>query len=191
MSIYGWQRYLGIEKDFLEAQFYVSFDISSAYSEFFTREVILLGVEIEAAFKELCSRTTGTVPGNMGQYKDVILSNYPGIVDIYVKNKQTNIIEKPFENWDNGRLTWWDAYTNVKHNLIDQNATLQVALSMLKAYELLLFCVAAKQGDFSIDYLSTPKLFIPDFDPGLSIMADMRTQLNYSGNQILSRLRRN
>ena len=67
--IYGLQRYLGIERDFLKAQFYVSFDNKTAFSEFFSREVVLLGSEIEAAFKELCFLIDGRKPGNMGEYK--------------------------------------------------------------------------------------------------------------------------
>lgn len=79
MKIYGWQRYLGIENDFLEALFYVSFDIKDAYSEFFSREIILLGSEIEASFKKLCESINGATPGNIGEYKAIILEAYPGI----------------------------------------------------------------------------------------------------------------
>jgi len=81
--MYGWQRYLSIEQEFAAARYYVSFSVGNAYSEFFTREVILLGVEIEAAFKELCRRINNSTPGNMGDYKSIILGTYPRIVDIY------------------------------------------------------------------------------------------------------------
>lgn len=187
--MYGLQRYIGIEQEFTIAQQYVDLSIEDAFSEFFTREVILLGVEIEAAFKELCYRLNGSTPGNMADYKSTILSAYPNIINIYVRNKRTGIIDYPFRGWDSGPLPWWSVYVQVKHNLIDRAATAGVALSMLRAYELLLFCVEATNGDFSFGYLDAPRLFIPEFEPGMSLENDMSFRLRYSGNEIQRRLK--
>lgn len=187
--MYGLQRYLGIEQEFITAQQYVDLSLETAFSEFFTREVIILGVEIEAAFKELCRRINGSTPGNMADYKSTILSTYPNIVNVYVKNKRTGTIEYPFREWDIGPLPWWSVYTQVKHNLIDRAATAGIALSMLRAYELLLFCVEATNGDFSFGYMDTPKLFIPEFEPGMTLENDMTFMLRYSGFEIQQRLK--
>ena len=193
MSIYGWQRYLSIEQDFIEAQYYVSFDIKDVYSEFLSREVILLGSEIESAFKELCKRINGSMPGNIGQYKQTILSFYPGIINVGVINKQTNEVQIPFKDWDNGALSWWDIYSNTKHALVDKTATLQVALIMLQALELLFFCITEKSASsyFSLDYLETPKLFKPAFQSGFALMGDMNQVYTYNKEEIEKILRGN
>ena len=193
MSVYGWQRYLSIEQDFIKAQYYVSFDIKDAYSEFFSREVILLGSEIESAFKELCKRIDGSTPGNIGQYKQTILSFYPGIINVGVINKQTNEIQFPFKDWDSSTLSWWEIYSNTKHALVDKTATLQVALIMLQALELLFFCITTKSASSSIflDYLETPRLFKPAFQPGFAIMGDMNQVYTYSKQEIEEILRGN
>lgn len=189
MKMYGWQRYLGIEKDFLDAQFYISFDIKDAYSEFFSREVILLGSEIEASFKTLCEMIKGPTPGNIKEYKTIILGEYPGIENIKIKNKQTDGYEKPFKEWGKEGLTWWDVYTRTKHNLVDTDATLGTALTMLQAYELLLYCISATMGNFEMDYLESPRLFIPEFDPGFRLTVGMRGILRYDAEAIRSILR--
>lgn len=188
-DMYGLQRYLGIEQEFITAQQYVDLSIESAFSEFFTREVILLGVEIEAAFKELCSRINGSTAGNMADYKSIILGEYTNLANIYVRNKRTGAIYYPFQGWDIGPLPWWSVYVQVKHNLIDRAATVGVALSMLRAYELLLFCVEATNGNISVGYMDMPKLFIPEFEPGMTLENDMSFTLKYSGNEIRQRLK--
>lgn len=157
--MYGLQRYLGLEKEFIEASYYVSLDQEDVYSEFFTREVILLGTEIEATFKELCNRINGSTPGNMSQYKEIILARFPNIVRISVCEKQSKKTTLPFENWDNSQLDWWNVYTGIKHNLVDAQATLGVALKMLQAYLILIFCVTAMKEDVYFDIFETPKLY--------------------------------
>ena len=193
MSIYGWQRYLSIEQDFIKAQYYVSFDIKNAYSEFFSREVILIGSEIENAFKELCKHIGGSGPGNISQYKQIILGYYPGIVNVGIINKQTFEIQKPFNGWDEGSLSWWDKYVGTKHALVDQNATIQVALTMLQALELLFFCITTKTTSsfFTLDYLDTPKLFRPVFQPGFAVMGDMNQVYTYNKQEIENILKNN
>lgn len=189
MELYGLYRYLGIEEDFIRAQYYISFDNRDAYSEFFTREVILLGTEIEAAFKELCVRIKGKVPGNIRQYKEVVLLEYPNIVNIGIKDIKTNMIEKPFSGWDNGSLPWWDKFINVKHNLVDKEATIHVAVTMLQAYLLLLFCISATSGNITMEYRNVPKLYSPLFNPSFHFTASMKAEYSYAQDEIIRKLK--
>jgi hypothetical protein len=190
MEIFGWQRYLSIENDFLNAQYYVSFDVQNAFSEFFTREVILLGAEIEAALKVLCKEIKpDETAGNMGEYKETILNAYPGIVNMVIRNRKTNVITKPFEGWDCGHLHWWDIYTHVKHGLVDCEATVKVATDMLQAYEVLLWSISAVRGSVGISFIEMPKLYAPLFASGLSVMGEAWFYLNYDRKSILEVLK--
>ena len=95
-------------------------------------------------------------------------------------------MQKPFAGWGTGSLAWWDKYSFTKHALVDKNATLQVALTMLQALELLYFCIATKAAtsSFTIDYLDAPKLFSPCFQPGFAIMGNMDQVYTYSKQSI-------
>lgn len=166
--MYGWKRYLSIENDFIKAQEYVSFDISNAYSEFFSKAVILLGSEIEAAFKKLCNEINGSTPGNIGEYKDIILTELPnlGALKSIMREDQTREYY-PFKDWNQGPLPWWDVFVDTKHNLVDKSATLDVAMNMLSAFQLLLILVDAYShitGKCCLAYtqLEIPRLLILD-----------------------------
>lgn len=147
--MYGWQRYLSIEAEFTGVRQYVPYNLmKTAYSEFFTRQVILLGSEIEAAMKQVCKNVAPDEErGNIGFIKGIILKNFPKIVSWSCKIKVEEIIITPFENWDRVNLDWWDVYTNEKHNLVDKAATYEIALKMLAAYELSLLLVEATDPD--------------------------------------------
>lgn len=187
--MYGLQRYIGIEKEFLEAQFYVSLDQNSVYSEFFTRQIILLGSEIESALKELCKKINGSTPGNMSDYKSIILAHLPNITEINVCNKQNGMRCFPFKCWNEGKLQWWSVYTELKHNIVDEKANLGIALEMLQAYLLLLFCINAMDGNIYIDYIHYPKLYEVDFTiRGSAIIPSMDYVIVYDRNDILNSL---
>lgn len=190
--IYGLQRYLSIEHDFINAEYYVDPQIRNVYSEFYTREVILLGAEIEAALKQLCRYIDNSEPKDMKDYNRIIIKEYPGIVNIATQNIQTNLVECPFMNWDKERLSWWHVYTTVKHNAVDKSATAGVSLTMLQAYEILVFCNAAVQGDFVIDYLDSPKRYhIPQFISGGMLIQDSTFVRYYSRERIINQLKDN
>jgi len=140
--MYGWHRYLSIEHEFKKAEQYIPYELEDAYSEFFTRQVILLGAEIEASLKTLCKEIEPNQKhGNIGQIKEIILKHYPGIVDWACTVKGTGKIVTPFQDWDVNGLDWWGVYTDIKHNLVDRAATYRIALKMLGAYEQLLILV--------------------------------------------------
>lgn len=180
--MYGWERYLYIEQEFLNARQYISFEIKGAYSDFFARCIILLGAEVEAAMKQLCAELDSSNAGNISDYKKAILSHFPNIVNFKVRLLCTDEEIAPFHGWDNGQLSLWNTYTDVKHSLsIKQDATLKNALDILAAYQILIFVIQAqkniKTGNFNkgttateayaFSLINQPKLLIPmnvDFD---------------------------
>ncbi len=176
--INGWQRYLSIEEDFLKARYYVSFDIDNVYSDFFSKSVIILGAEIEAAFKDLCRAISGKAPDSIEKYKNVILESFPNIDVLKSTLREDNQREYyPFKGWKNKRLSWWDVYSKIKHSSVDTKATLETAVTMLSAYQLLLFLVATytcevDSNEYIIAYtqLDLPRLLIPDVPLGIAIV---------------------
>ncbi len=52
----------------------------------------------------------------MSKYKETILGKYPKIIEATVSIKRLGRSIKPFENWGEGKLSWWDAYQKVKHS---------------------------------------------------------------------------
>jgi len=166
----GWDRYLGIEKEFIEASYYMSLDNDNAYSEFLTKETILMGSLIEAAIKKLCANLGEVNTGNMGQYKTTILQGAPGIRRFGSKLIRSGRVITPFKDLEtHKKIKWWDVFMNTKHSLVDENASCRNALEMLSAYQLLL--VIAEIFDASNDdkdkivaytYFNSPQLLVPD-----------------------------
>ena len=200
--MYGWTRYLYIEQEFLAVKQYLPYEFEDVYSEFFTRAVILLGAEIEGTFKVLCKNVETPDAGNMEQYKNTILTNYPGIVNWKCLVRENEKKITPFEGWNLGKLDWWDVYTGVKHNLVDKCATYKIALKMLGAYELLIFIIAATDSQnikntdsdgcvkpikaYSI--LDSPKVLVVDMDLGIGDDEADVTNLSFYPNDVLEHI---
>ena len=183
---YGWEKYLLIENDFLKAKQFADFTEKNfeTTSLFFTNQVILLGAEIESAFKKIC-QSNNVDGGNIKQYKEEILKMFPKIMKYTCYIPYTNYLIAPFLDWvvENNKLKWWTIYTEVKHSVVDERATMFIALEMLSALQLLLLLIEAKSssvpdanGNYSIFLFSNeiPKLLIPNFktktiigDPGV------------------------
>ncbi|MBR5339095.1 MAG: hypothetical protein IK150_03330 [Lachnospiraceae bacterium] len=178
-----WNYYLSLENDLSNTSRYIEpSGQENVYSYEFTKLIILACTEIETIFKILCAEKSGKNCGNIGEYKDVILSNFPKIVDaeVYVSRWSQMII--PFSGWDSGKLGWWDAYVAIKHNR-DSNfqlATYKNAVYSLSALYLLILYLAKvfetrvsdARGtyiisDYSYKYLvCSPTKPLPDFDAG-------------------------
>lgn len=182
----GWKRYLSIEEDFLRARYYVAFDVENAHSDFLSKSVILLGAEIEASFKKLCNLIDNTeTPGNICQYKGILLKELPNIgkfKSILREDTERNYL--PFKGWDKSSLFWWDVYNNIKHSSDDKTATMEVAMTMLSAYQLLIILIAAyeeREFDDRIAYtqLDIPRLLIPDVAMGMCQQDDDEGLLSF------------
>ena len=172
---FGWENYLLIEEEFLKAKQFVDIkeDNFEVTSLFFSNKIVLLGAEIEAAFKKICS-FDGINGGNMSQYKEETLKFFPKIADYKCNLSFTEYQVIPFDDWkaENGKLDWWDVYTNIKHSTVDGAATMKMAICMLSALQILLILIEAKSSSVAdangfksavLFQNETPKMFEPCF----------------------------
>lgn len=177
-----WYYFLSIEKDLNETSRYIEPNgQENAYSFEFCKIIVLSCTEIENAFKQLCSCINPSkLCGNIGEYKGNILERYPKIVDALVIVPRWNAKNiYPFREWQNGKLSWWDAYTALKHHrvLSFKQATYKNAVYALAGlYILILYlykmnsydCKADESAYFESDYYPVPRYSncpseLPDF----------------------------
>ena len=139
----SWQYFLSIEKDLDETTRYIEpVGQSNTYSFEFYKIITLGCSEIEAAFKMICKVIdVNSTCGNMGEYKKMILTQYPKIcaAEVRVPRWGGKTI-RPFENWDKDRLKWWDSHQDVKHSRFEsiQSATYDNAVYTLAGLYILL-----------------------------------------------------
>lgn len=113
-----WNYYLSLESDLANTSRYIEpLCQENVHSFEFAKLLILACTEIESVFKAICSNIEESqTAGNIGQYKEAILGKYPKITEVVVSVARIGRSIKPFEEWSGGRLSWWDAYQNVKHS---------------------------------------------------------------------------
>lgn len=144
MKKYNWDKYLVIEKEFIEAKKYVDFIDANfnTVSIFFHNEITLLGSEFETACKYMAQKTKKDIPGSIREYKTLLFDLFPDVIKYRVSFLGSNISINPLGEWSeegkNGK--WWDVYTDIKHgtNPKDSKPTLEIALKMLGIYYLIL-----------------------------------------------------
>ena len=79
-----------------------------------------ISIEFESTCKTLIKiKEEEAKVGNIGDIKNYILKYFPKICNSQVNIRRTNEFIKPLEDWESSRLKWWDAYTNLKHNRIN------------------------------------------------------------------------
>lgn len=173
---YGWEQYLAIESDFVIAKKYLSFDRQlnlDADSAFLHNEIVLLGSKVEVAMKELIKIVSdGRVSvGSMLEYKTLLLVMVPDIESYYVSLTGTDMPPlRPFENWSNKKLSWWSAYSEIKHGSTSRVPKLVHGLMLLAALAILLHLIhiineKKRNGSFAeYDLSELPKLFTLGFE---------------------------
>ena len=83
-------------------------------------------------------------------------------------------------------MDWWNVYREIKHNLVDSKATLGVAITMLQAYLILLFCITAMKEDVIFDIVDSPKLFEVGFQAkGAALSSSMQMLTIYNKDSVL------
>ena len=110
-----WEYYLIIDRDMKIAMRYIDpRNQKDVFSFEFAKNIVLACTECESIFKKICELKTGKEKGNIGEYKKIILKEYPNIttVDVFANGMRIT----PFSGWEEGVLDWWNSYTSIKHN---------------------------------------------------------------------------
>ena len=180
-----WNYYLSLEKDLDNTSRSIEpKGQENVFSFEFAKLLVLSCTELESVLKLLCYECSGENKGNFGEYKETVLTNYPKIVFAEVNIARWGETIRPFEGWDKGRLSWWDAYGNVKHNREDNftEATYKNAVFALSALYISIFYLSNISGVSFSDYASTyiqsnyssqglavaPNKKLPDLDPSFT-----------------------
>ena len=112
-----WNYYLSIEKDLDNTSRYIEpKGQENVFSFEFAKLLVLSCTELESVLKLLCYECSGEDRGSIGEYKETVLTYYPKIIFAEVNIARWGKTIRPFEGWDKGKLSWWNAYGNVKHN---------------------------------------------------------------------------
>lgn len=131
-----WRMFLVLEKELVEALDYVELNTNNyaTTSIMFSKLLLSIGAEIDNVFRE-CSGLTGR--SNIGDYYKFIIKRYPQIVNQQVKVKDTAIVLKPYDGWNESKpaqsLLFWEKYNELKHDRVlnAQNASLETVLNAL------------------------------------------------------------
>ena len=180
-----WNYYLSLEKDLDDTSRYIEpKGQENVFSFEFAKLLVLSCTELESVLKLLCYECSGEKRGNIGEYKETILTYYPKIVFAEVNVSRWGETIRPFDGWDKGKLSWWDAYGNVKHNREDnfRDATYQNVVYALSALYVSIFYLSSISGVSFSGYASTyiesdysshgvavsPNKKLPDLDPNFT-----------------------
>ena len=93
-----WNYYLVLDRDMDDTSRFVEHTQRDVYSFEFQKLITLCCTEIENVFKLLCQNTPGAnaSAGNMSQYKEIILTHYPKIVEAEVFLPRIGVTFRPF-----------------------------------------------------------------------------------------------
>ena len=200
-----WNYYLSLEKDLDNTSRYIEpKGQENVFSFEFAKLLVLSCTELESVWKLLCYKCTGKKMGNISQYKETILKYYPKIVfaEVYIARWGKTI--RPFDGWDEVKLSWWDAYGNVKHNREDnfKETTYKNVVYALSALYVSILYLSKVTGVYIPDYTSTyiksdyslqgmavsPIKKLPDLDPDFTEFtenssASRSVAILYRGNE--------
>ena len=126
-----------LEKDFLQAERYVSFELgenylydgiehndsgnSTTFSDEFIKQYQAICSEVDVILKSICTELGNTTADDMQYgYTPTILQNWTNIISQKVKFKDVEL--QPFSNWkhspDYKSPDWWTPYNKVKHKRV-------------------------------------------------------------------------
>lgn len=131
-----WGYYLILEKDFLEIERYISFELgnnylytnaskktkaidnSKCYSNEFIKQYQIICSEVDVVLKSICEEiNVGSTADKMEDYTEEILNEWSDIVNQKVKVRGIEL--QPFMNWSRKPQykspDWWTPYNGVKH----------------------------------------------------------------------------
>ena len=178
-----WNYYCTLSEDMFHTfRFVEPKGQEDVYSIEFAKIIILSCTELESVFKAIGSAVEGREGGNIADYKGTLLLRFPRIVEAEVRIPRLDRKIKPFEGWDTGGLSWWDAYTTIKHwqGASFATATFHNAIYALSALYISIFYLAkisntdfdmydtgCLESDYADVILSAGKdRPLPDFEKG-------------------------
>lgn len=152
---YHWEYYLVLEKDFLEIERYVTFDLgdnflydgqpvtdignSECFSNEFIKQYQAICSEVDVILKSICQEiNSNSTAKNMKEYTNEVLSlpEWANIAKQKVNMKDVEL--QPFLSWSNSPYnspSWWTQYNNVKHGRLSnyKKANLKNTINSLAA----------------------------------------------------------
>ena len=175
-----WNYFLSIEKDLADTGKYIEpAGQENVYSFEFAKLLILSCTEIESIFKEIGKNKEGKEPGDISDYKRIVLKYFPKIIESTVDVPRLSKSIEPFHGWNSGPLVWWDAYNKVKHSRGEHffEASYINATTAMSALYILIFYLAKINefefngcksiyivSDYASPYLiAKPSKELPDF----------------------------
>lgn len=132
-----WSYYLVLEKDFLDTERYISFDLgdnylydsqtihnygnSSTFSNEFVKQYQAICSEVDVILKTICKELGDITANSMPAYTDLVLKKWGALSEQKVR---MNTIElQPFKNWKSSPSysapDWWTPYNRVKHERLE------------------------------------------------------------------------
>ena len=165
-------QYSLLEKDFIEATQYVTFESDNyqTYSNVFSKLLLQIGSEVDNILKSICEIEGRTY---ISDYAKEVLNRYPGITaqKVIIRDNQQVLI--PYQGWcinePSKSLKFWDAYNSVKHDRIKnyKMGTMgNVSLALAGLYVLnIYYCddlYRQNQEEFSSELEYESKIFMLD-----------------------------
>lgn len=169
---YHWEYYLMLEKDFLQTERFISFDLgknylydkkgctnygnSMCFSNEFIKQYQSICSEIDVILKTICKEINNKSKAKeIKGYTNEVLKKWPGITNQKVAMKDIELI--PFMNWSllpYNSPDWWTPYNNVKHKRIKnyKEANLKNVLNSLAALYILEHYLVKYIGDRDSTY---------------------------------------
>lgn len=146
--------YQSLEQDLSQTSQYVEpRNQENVYSFEFAKLLILSCVELESVFKELCLAISGSSAGDIGTYKQIVLCKYPNIISASVIIPRLGKTIEPFEGWDVGPLSFWNAYQQIKHSRsshFDSATYLNAVYALGALYIAILYL--ARVSNYDVDF---------------------------------------
>lgn len=131
-----WSYYMVLERDFLDTERYVSFDLgdnntydgkeikdfanSEVFSTEFVKQYQAICSEIDVILKTICKEFGCEKAESMPEYTEKVLNKWQDIAEQRVKMNSIEL--RPFQNWrkapDYHAPDWWPLYNDVKHDRV-------------------------------------------------------------------------
>ena len=146
-----WNYFLALEDDLKETSRYVEpYNQDDVYSIEFFKIMVLASTECESVMKMMCKELSGEEKGDISDYKQILLTHFPGIcnAEVYIPRAGFKCI-CPFADWSSKPLNWWSVYQNCKHSRHSHfcDANYETTTTVMGALYILLLYFCKLMGD--------------------------------------------